>query len=107
MPHTQGPAYSSHSLLNDYKVVAGQWNTVAASDTVVTGLRQLVSVVVVGDADPLDDPQQFTASIGDQAGTPAAGSFLLKSWKNTSGTDPTLVAATTFSKKVNYVAVGY
>jgi hypothetical protein len=48
-----------------------------------------------------------SASIGDQAGTPAAGSFLLKTWKNTGGTDPTPAAASTFSKKVNWIAYGY
>jgi hypothetical protein len=47
-----------------------------------------------------------SASIGDQAGSPASGSFLLKTWKNTGGTDPTPAVATTFSKKVNWIAIG-
>ena len=48
-----------------------------------------------------------TASIGDQAVAPASGSILIKTWQNTGGTDPTPAAASTFAKKVNWIAVGY
>lgn len=89
-----------------YRIARGQHTTVAASDTVVTGLATVVAVVACLDSDPVDDPFMVTASIGDQAGTPAAGSILIKTWKNTGGTDPTPAAATTFSKKVNWIAVG-
>ncbi|WP_428673699.1 DUF2190 family protein [Reyranella sp.] len=89
------------------KMAAGQATTVAASDTIVTGLSALVAALATLDSDLVDDPEWVSASIGDQAGTPAAGSFLLKTWKNTSGSDPTPTAATTFSKKVNWVAFGY
>jgi len=89
-----------------YKVARGQHTTVAASDTVVTGLATVVAVVACLDSDPVDDPFMVTALIGDQAGTPAAGSILIKTWKNTGGTDPTPAAATTFSKKVNWIAIG-
>lgn len=89
-----------------YRIARGQHTTVAASDTVVTGLATVVAVVACLDSDPVDDPFMVTASIGDQAGTPAAGSVLIKTWKNTGGTDPTPAAATTFSKKVNWIAVG-
>ena len=89
-----------------YKIARGQLTTVTASDTVVTGLATVVSVVASLDSDPVDDPFMCTASIGDQAGTPAAGSVLIKTWKNTGGTDPTPTAAGTFSKKVNWIAVG-
>lgn len=84
----------------------GQSTTVAASDTIVTGLGKLTAVVASFDDDIGDNPEWVTASIGDQAGTPAAGSFLLKTWQNTSGSDPTPTAATTFSKKVNWIAYG-
>ncbi len=89
------------------RTVGGQATTVAASDTIVTGLSKLISVVATLDDNPGDDPEWVSASIGDQAGTPAAGSFLLKTWKNTSGSDPTPAAASTFSKKVNWIAFGY
>lgn len=89
------------------KFMAGQSTTVTASDTVATGLTKLSGVVACLNDAPGDDPSWVSADIGDQAGAPAAGSFLLKTWKNTSGSDPTPVAATTFSKKVNWIAFGY
>lgn len=88
------------------KFVTGQNTTVAASDTVVTGLTKLLGVVASYDTDPADANTYVSASIGDQAGTPAAGSFLLKTWKQ-SGSDPTPIAADAFSKKVNWIAYGY
>jgi len=89
-----------------YKIARGQATTVTASDTVVTGLATVVAVMASLDSDPVDDPFMASASIGDQAGSPAAGSVYIKTWKNTGGTDPTPAAATTFSKKVNWIAIG-
>ena len=94
-------------LSGQLRTARGQHTTVAASDTVVTGLTKVVSVVASLDSDPVDDPMLVTASVGDQAGAPASGSILIKTWKNTGGTDPTPAAATTFAKKVNWVAIGY
>lgn len=88
-----------------YKVARGVHTTVAASDTVVTGLTTVVAVVVSLGSDPGDNPFLVSATIGDQAGAPAAGSILIKSWKH-DGTDPTPTAATTFSKAVNWIAIG-
>lgn len=81
----------------------GQFTTVSASDTVVTGLATVVAVVANLDSAPTTDPQIATASIGDQAGAPAAGSILIQTWKTFGGTP---AAATTFSKKVNWIAFG-
>lgn len=92
-------------IASGYKIARGQHTTVAASDTVVTGLATVVSVVVQLDDDPVDGAMHVTGSLGDQAGTPAAGSILIKSWKSTDG-DATLIAGTTFTKKVNWIAVG-
>lgn len=86
-----------------YKIARGQTTTASASDTVVTGLATVVSVVASMDAAPTTDPEIATASIGDQAGTPAAGSILIQTWKTLGGTP---VAATTFTKKVNWIAIG-
>jgi predicted RecA/RadA family phage recombinase len=86
---------------------AGQLTTVTAADTVVTGLATVLGVVASLDSDPVDDPEWVSATIGDQAGAPAAGSVIIKTWKNTGGNDPTPTAATTFSKKVNWFAWGY
>lgn len=86
--------------------IAGQATTVTASDTIVTGLGVLSAAGASFDDNPGDNPEFVSASIGDQAGAPAAGSLLLKTWQNTSGTDPTPVAATTFGKKINWWAFG-
>lgn len=89
-----------------YKVARGQHTTATASDTVATGLASVVAVTVSLEDDPGDDPMLVSAKVGDQAGAPVAGSILIKTWKNTGGTDPTPAAATTFNKKVNWIAVG-
>jgi hypothetical protein len=105
-PVPNAPLYSVGGVAAGYAIARGQQTTVAASDTVVTGLATVVSVVAALDSDPVDDPFMCSSSIGDQAGAPAAGSVYIKTWKNTAGTDPTPAAATTFSKKVNWIAVG-
>lgn len=89
-----------------YKIARGQATTVTAVDTVVTGLATVVAVIVSLESDPSDDPFMVSAQVGDQIATPVAGSIIIKSWKNTGGTDPTPLAATTFAKKVNWIAVG-
>ncbi|TGP50320.1 hypothetical protein EN873_24420 [bacterium M00.F.Ca.ET.230.01.1.1] len=94
------------ALATAVRTARGQATTVAAVDTIATGLPLLTSVVATLDSDPTDDPFMVTASIGDQAGSPPAGSFYLKTWKNTGGTDPTPLAATTFGKTVNWEASG-
>ena len=86
-----------------YKFARGQATTASASDTVVTGLSTVAAVVCQMDDSPTTDPEISTCSIGDQAGSPAAGSILLKTWKTLGGTP---AAATTFSKKVNWIAIG-
>jgi hypothetical protein len=98
-------ATSVAGLAGGYKLARGQHTTVTATDTVVTGLATVVSIVASLDSDPGDDPFLVSATIGDQAGAPAAGSVIIKTWK-TDGTDPTPTAAATFSKKVNWIAIG-
>ena len=82
----------------------GQATTVTASDTIVTGLASLSGVIATLDSAPVLTCAQASASIGDQAGAPAAGSFLLQTWMPTDATHPTLIAATTFGNKVNWLA---
>lgn len=86
------------------RMARGKHTTVAASDTVVTGLSGALALAIVSlNDDPVDGAMYVTADIGDQAGAPAAGSFLLKSWKNTDA-DATQVAATTFGLDVAWIA---
>jgi hypothetical protein len=92
-------------VADGYKVARGVHTTAAASDTVVTGLATVVAIIATLASDPVDGAMYVTASIGDQAGTPAAGSVLIKTWKNTDA-DATHVAATTFSLGVNWIAIG-
>ncbi|MDQ2084705.1 DUF2190 family protein [Xanthobacteraceae bacterium Astr-EGSB] len=87
------------------KMAAGQHTTVTATDTVVTGLGTVISVVASFDTDPADANTYVSASAGDQAGAPAAGSIIIKTWKQ-SGSDPTPIAADAFAKKVNWIAFG-
>jgi hypothetical protein len=89
-----------------YKIARGIHTTVDENDTVVTGLATVVAVVASLDSDPVAGCQKVTASIGDQAGTPAAGSILIKTWKATAAGDTALIAATTFSKLVGWIAIG-
>jgi len=88
-----------------YKIARGVHTTVAASDTVVTGLTTVVSIVASLGTDQADATMAVTASVGDQAGTPAAGSVIIKTWR-TDGADPTPLAANAFTKLVNWIAVG-
>lgn len=88
------------------RTVGGVHTTVDADDTVVSGLAVVVAVSATLASDPVAGAQHVTATIGDQAGSPAAGSFQIKSWKATASGDTALVAGTTFSKLVNWIAVG-
>lgn len=103
---TAAAAVATAGVAAGYKIARGQLTTVTAADTVVTGLATVVAVVASLESDPVDDPFMCSAQIGDQAGTPAAGSIIIKTWKNTAGTDPTPLAASTFTKKVNWIAIG-
>jgi hypothetical protein len=88
------------------KFARGQLTTVTAVDTVVTGLAAVIAVVASLESDPTDNPFMASAQIGDQPGAPTAGSVIIKTWQNSAGTDPTPAAATTFGKKVNWIAIG-
>lgn len=89
------------------KMAHGMHTTVAASDTLVTGLNLVVCCIVSPNDDPIDAADEVTADIGNQTGTPAAGSVLIKSWMTTGDADSTKKVATTFSKDVAWVAFGY
>lgn len=86
------------------QMAAGQTTTVAASDTIVTGLNKVLTSVQLTPGQAIDETNKFfVADLGNQAGTPAAGSFLLKSFKDTDA-DALPIAATGFGIKVNWLA---
>lgn len=89
-----------------YKLARGLATTATASDTIVTGLTTVVAAVACLEDAPSLTTNQVQAVVGDQAGAPAAGSILLKSWKPTATGDVTPLAATAFGKKVSWIAVG-
>lgn len=99
-------ATSPAGVAAGYKIARGQHTTVDEDDTVVTGLATVVSAVASLESDPVAGAQSVTCVIGNQAGAPAAGSIQIKSWKATAAGDTALIPATTFSKKVNWIAVG-
>lgn len=88
------------------RMAHGIHTTVAASDTLVTGLNKVICCVVSKNDDPIDAAMTVTCDIGDQAGSPAAGSVLIKSWLWTDA-DASHVVATTHSKDVAWIAFGY
>jgi len=90
-----------------YKIARGQITTTGAADTVVTGLDTVVAAVACLEDDPtVDNTAWVTCAIGDQAGSPAAGSIIIKGWIPSSSSDTTPKAAETFGKKVNWIAIG-
>ena len=89
------------------KIAFGQHVTVAASDTVVTGLAQVVAAFAILDSAPVLACATAQASIGNQAGAPAAGSILLETFMPTSNANPTPIPATTFGKTLSWFAIGF
>lgn len=87
-------------------IAHGKWNTASASDTVATGLTAPLKAVFLTPAEAINETNKFfVADLGDQAGSPAAGSFLLKSYLDTDA-DAAPAAATGFDVDINWLAVG-
>lgn len=85
----------------------GQHTMLSASDTIVSGLSLVAGVIACMDSDPILTFLNVTAKKGDQAGTPAAGSFFLKGWMPTDSTHPAPVAATGYAGIVcSWIAFG-
>jgi hypothetical protein len=84
----------------------GRWTTASASDTVATGLGQPLKAVFLTPVEAINENNKFFwADLGDQAGSPAAGSFYLKSLKDTDA-DALPIDATTFTIDVAWLAIG-
>jgi hypothetical protein len=79
----------------------------SASDTVVTGLTTVLYAEVSLETAPVLAASYATVQIGNQAGTPAAGSIIIKLWMPTDSTHPTPIAATGYANVVvNWIAFG-
>ncbi len=104
----QASLLGAGGVASGIKVARGVHTQVAASDTVATGLATVVAVVVNFQDAPTIAQLFCSATIGDQAGTPAAGSFLLRTYKPTGTGDVTPLAATDFTGNLNFnwIAIG-
>lgn len=88
------------------RIATGQVTPTTGTDTIVTGLALVTAAFATLDSDPTLTHMFSTATIGDQAGSPAAGSIIVKHWKPTGAADVTPLAATTPWGKVNWLAIG-
>src|SRR5688500_11291740 len=105
MPTTA--ARSAH-VGHDLKFIFGQHTTVAADDLVaVPELKKVLGVVAQLEGAPVVGADRALGFMGDQAGTPAAGSIRIRTYKPTATGDATPIAATTFGLKVNYIIFGF
>jgi hypothetical protein len=93
-----------HKTENMDGIAAGTHTTVAASDLVTTGLVKVNFVVATLRGDPVVGASSITAEIPDQAANP--GKITIKTWKATATADTAVIAATTFSRTVNWLALG-
>lgn len=91
---------------NGYKIARGQHTPTTAADTVVTGLATVVAAVAVAEGPPTLTHMFTSCDIGDQAGTPAAGSIIIRTQKPTGAADVTPIDATTPWQTVNWIAIG-
>lgn len=85
-------------------VASGNFTTVTASDTVVTGLREVLGAVCTLTSDPVAAVSFASVAIPDQIANP--GTLTVKTWKLTATADTAPIAATTFSKVVTWLAWG-
>ena len=99
-------AFIAQAIAAGYKVARGIDTPTSGSITVVTGLATVVAVVVNLNDAPTLTHMFSQGDIGDQAGSPAAGAFLLVSQKPTAVNDVTPIAATTPWGDVAWIAIG-
>lgn len=83
---------------------AGAHTTVAADDDVATGLREVHFAFAVLQSDPAIDAAYVTVEIPNQATSP--GVISIKTWQPTAAGNTAVIAATAFSKVVNWIALG-
>ena len=94
-------------LAAGYKIARGQRTMLSAADTIATGLTTVIGVQVTMESDPILTFDRVTAQVGDQAGSPVAGSIIVKGWMPTGAALTTPIAATGYSGiKVNWLAYG-
>ncbi len=96
----------SDVIIEGKKVAFGTTTPTDGNITVATGLSNVDSVVASFDGDPVITCLYCHATVGDQAGSPAAGSVNIITEKPTAVDNATPIAATTPFVDVNWIAVG-
>lgn len=96
----------TQGVASGYKIARGTTTPTTASDTVATGLATVVAVIVSFKGAPSLTHMFNYGDVGNQAGAPVAGSFLLKSSKPTAAADVTPIASTTPWGAVDWIAIG-
>lgn len=87
-----------------YKIARGVASITGSGD-VSTGLSTVVAVICTSQSDISAVNLGVSATVGDQAGSPAAGSIRIKVWKATSVNNVTMIAATS-AMDINWLAIG-
>jgi hypothetical protein len=101
MPITLAPT----TLGNEAKLFAGEVTLDGSNPTNIdTGLRGIVAAEVTQKTAvaPGDDPSAFTVTYSESSGI-----LSVHAWRNTGGTDPTLIASTNNTAVISVVAVGF
>ena len=94
-------ALLSYQKFSNHKIAAGVHTTVAAVDVLPAStvrLSAIAAAVATLVDSPTDDPCWVSVDWAD-------GTLTIKTWR-TNGTDPTPLAATTFGKRVSWLAMG-
>ena len=81
-------------------IASGQHTTIDADDTVATGLANVLAAVAVFDGAPVAGATIVQCEVS------TGGNIKIKTFKPTAAGDTAPVAATTFSIKVNWIAIG-
>lgn len=103
------PAASSTPTLASLGVAKGNGTNTSSALTVVTGLGTLSSVVVsFGQVGSIGGGHvSYIADLGDQAGAPAAGSFILRTYDDDGiAAEPNVSSGSNLNKKFNWMAMG-
>jgi hypothetical protein len=96
--------FSPNTKGGKFKLASGDHTTVTAADVVTTGLVKVLGCVASMESDPVLTCDRASAV---PVGATAPGSITIKTQMPTSSSVTTPIAATTFSKKVNWLAWGY
>lgn len=98
--------HDGRHVVAELGMAMGDHTTVTDSDEIVTGLSVVDLVMMTPGDPPVANADRMTATPGDQAGSPAAGSVLIESWKPTGAGNTTPTPATEFGKACYWVAFG-